>query len=218
MSYILDALKKSEEERERGAVPKLTTNLGTDPTTKRRMWPWVIGAALMANAAVLGVFLWPSEPPPASPVETAAAGKVAEPVEKAEGPAAPAEQKAAPAEQKAAPAEQKAAPAEKQVAPKQETETVVAAAAPAKSKPMSKPVKAAPEPKPMAEASKPKLMAEAPKPKPMHKPEPVKAIPEPEPEPVKTAVAAHGIFCIPESSKMLETPAHLFAFGPFAAK
>lgn len=57
MSYILDALKKSEKERQRGAVPNLMTphdNLPQRPK-KRLLWPYVLIAVLLLNA---GLLLW----------------------------------------------------------------------------------------------------------------------------------------------------------------
>ena len=61
MSYILDALKKSEKERQRGAVPSLDSQQDIDsgPPKGKKTWPyWLIGA-LVLNAAVL---LWWTTP------------------------------------------------------------------------------------------------------------------------------------------------------------
>jgi general secretion pathway protein B len=57
MSYILDALKKSEEERQRGEIPGLQT-VQTNPVSKphrRSYWPYVLMTALLLNA---GFVLW----------------------------------------------------------------------------------------------------------------------------------------------------------------
>jgi general secretion pathway protein B len=57
MSYILDALKKSEKERQRGTVPDLLTDqdiIEQEPK-KRLLWPYLILAALLLNAVLL---LW----------------------------------------------------------------------------------------------------------------------------------------------------------------
>jgi general secretion pathway protein B len=55
MSYILDALKKSDKERQRGAVPDISTvHAPARPKTKRRpIWLYVLSAGLLLNAGVL---------------------------------------------------------------------------------------------------------------------------------------------------------------------
>ena len=57
MSYILDALKKSEEERRRGTVPDLLAVQYTQvqEQKKRHWWSYLLLVALALNA---GVFLW----------------------------------------------------------------------------------------------------------------------------------------------------------------
>ncbi len=57
MSYILDALKKSEKQRRKGAVPGvLTVQDAAVPEARGRMvWPYVVAAALLLNA---GLFTW----------------------------------------------------------------------------------------------------------------------------------------------------------------
>ena len=58
MSYILDALKKSEEERSLGEVPKVASAKAAVPAkTKRSPMPWMIGALLIFNGALLIVYL-----------------------------------------------------------------------------------------------------------------------------------------------------------------
>jgi len=55
MSYILDALKKSEKERQRGTVPDLLTVqdvMKVEPK-KRRIWPYAVLAVVLLNALVL---------------------------------------------------------------------------------------------------------------------------------------------------------------------
>lgn len=68
MSYILEALKKSERERQRGSVPDLHTIQAVQeasPTKRRALWPLLACAVLLVNAAIL---LWWSRPwSPASP-------------------------------------------------------------------------------------------------------------------------------------------------------
>ena len=57
MSYILDALKKSGEERKRGTVPDLLAVQDTrvQEQKKRYWWPYLVLVALVLNA---GTFLW----------------------------------------------------------------------------------------------------------------------------------------------------------------
>ncbi|OHC74462.1 MAG: hypothetical protein A3G18_11245 [Rhodospirillales bacterium RIFCSPLOWO2_12_FULL_58_28] len=68
MSLILDALKKSEEERKSGAVPESAAVLKDAPMNKRRLWPSVAAGGLVLFIVVVGVFLWRSSmvetPPP----------------------------------------------------------------------------------------------------------------------------------------------------------
>lgn len=56
MSYILDALKKSERDRHLGHVPDLDT-VQDMPVARANRWPWIIGAMLTLNAAVGVVFI-----------------------------------------------------------------------------------------------------------------------------------------------------------------
>ena len=57
MSYILDALKKSEKERQRGTVPDLMTDHPSmvQARVKRAVWPYLLLLALFLNA---GVMVW----------------------------------------------------------------------------------------------------------------------------------------------------------------
>ena len=80
MSYILDALKKSEKERPAGAVPDLHTIQQTPaPEVQKSRWPYVVGGALLLNAVVIsGIFFMyqPDEPgPPHAPSTTPAANQ-----------------------------------------------------------------------------------------------------------------------------------------------
>jgi general secretion pathway protein B len=60
MSYILDALKRSEQERERAEVPMQTAvAMGAAPAEPRRSWPTPVAALVVAvNLAVLGWLGW----------------------------------------------------------------------------------------------------------------------------------------------------------------
>ncbi|OHE55619.1 MAG: hypothetical protein A2Z47_07440 [Thermodesulfovibrio sp. RBG_19FT_COMBO_42_12] len=67
MSYILDALKKSEKERQRSTAPDILTAqdaLAQKPK-KRPLWPYLLLAALLLNAGVLLLWLgsWHSKKP-----------------------------------------------------------------------------------------------------------------------------------------------------------
>jgi general secretion pathway protein B len=81
MSFILDALKKSEAERQRKSVPGFADIPDARSAPRSPRWWWVLGGLLALNAAVLlGVFYLPdrSAVPVAEPVRQAAV--VAEPV------------------------------------------------------------------------------------------------------------------------------------------
>jgi len=59
MSYILEALKKVEQERAIGQVPGIASSHEQDNRTSFSRWLWVIIAALVINAVLLGIALWP---------------------------------------------------------------------------------------------------------------------------------------------------------------
>ena len=75
MSYILDALKKADSERERTVVPNLhaqpvTFNRQSDqPLTRQLMWPWLLASGALL---VLGGAWWAAKPVE-KPVEKVAA-------------------------------------------------------------------------------------------------------------------------------------------------
>lgn len=72
MSYILDALKKSEQERGHGAAPGIQTVHSSSlnyHAKKRSIWPWILIAAVLLNLAALLYFIF-DRPAPA-PVSTA---------------------------------------------------------------------------------------------------------------------------------------------------
>lgn len=69
MSYILDSLKKSEQQRRQGELPNLQSDhpgSTPPPPSKRGVWPWVVVAVLLVNAGVLAWWLTsaPSAPQP----------------------------------------------------------------------------------------------------------------------------------------------------------
>lgn len=58
MSYILDALKKSEKERQRGSLPDMLTvqDIVAEKPPKRMPWVYLLAAALLLNAG--GLVWW----------------------------------------------------------------------------------------------------------------------------------------------------------------
>jgi len=66
VSYILDALKKSEAERSRGVVPTLLAPHQTP--LRNNVIGWVVAAALLVNAVIFAVWMyWPSTKEALSP-------------------------------------------------------------------------------------------------------------------------------------------------------
>ncbi len=77
MSYILEALKKSEKKRqgEQGSLAHLATHEPADQEpqpTRRSLWPLLLGIALVINAGVLLYIFWPAAPQPPSDTHTSA--------------------------------------------------------------------------------------------------------------------------------------------------
>jgi len=69
MSFILDALKKLEQKRQRGSVPDLmTVHVPVQREIRKRpVWPYLIIGALFLNAALFLVWLQPKKPSAPSP-------------------------------------------------------------------------------------------------------------------------------------------------------
>ncbi len=65
MSYILDALKKSEAERSARDDPEYAHRVPFAPTPRKRreIWPYLLMLALVANAFVIVVVVWPQSGP-----------------------------------------------------------------------------------------------------------------------------------------------------------
>jgi general secretion pathway protein B len=62
MSYILDALKKSEQDRGNGSIPNIQTIHSSALNyhqQKQPLWPWVLIAVLVTNVFILIYFLKP---------------------------------------------------------------------------------------------------------------------------------------------------------------
>lgn len=117
MSYILEALRKSEGERSTGIIPGLAaehhrTSEGLEEdyyAPRRPLWPWVLCGVLLLNAGLLSFVFWPRSQP-AEPVSGAVAllseasprgqlNTAAEPVQPtqpAQAPSQPAQSYAAP--------------------------------------------------------------------------------------------------------------------------
>ncbi len=75
MSYILDALKKSDQERRRGTPPNLQTLHAPDssPPKGTRLRPWLLFAVVIVNTALLAWWLRPWQAGDAvAPLQTAA--------------------------------------------------------------------------------------------------------------------------------------------------
>jgi general secretion pathway protein B len=54
MSYILDALKKADQERTAGNVPDLETVHGHEPATRKSSrWPWILAVLFLFNAVAV---------------------------------------------------------------------------------------------------------------------------------------------------------------------
>jgi len=63
MSFILDALKKSEAERRQGEVPRLQNEPPSPPPRRRHVWPFLLILALLLNGAVFGWWILSREEP-----------------------------------------------------------------------------------------------------------------------------------------------------------
>jgi general secretion pathway protein B len=59
MTYILDALRKVERERQRIRMPLLEELLDASAMPRARLWPWLLVGALLVNAVVLAGLLVP---------------------------------------------------------------------------------------------------------------------------------------------------------------
>ncbi len=69
MSFILEALKKSDKKREDTVVPNLhTVHITARPVVKKKpLWPYLLVVGLLLNAGILFWFLTPSVEPPLVP-------------------------------------------------------------------------------------------------------------------------------------------------------
>jgi hypothetical protein len=73
MSFILDALKKSESERHRHSGPVLMDVRIAPPRRRLPLWAWVIAGVLLVNLLLLVWLLWLAPDHAAAPVPTSVA-------------------------------------------------------------------------------------------------------------------------------------------------
>jgi general secretion pathway protein B len=97
MSYILDALKKADRERNLGDVPDLeAAHWGVRRPSRASHWPWAVAALLLFNAALLVYLLGRDDPetsggtaavnqPPAAP-SAQAPQRAGQPLQRLEQP------------------------------------------------------------------------------------------------------------------------------------
>lgn len=71
MSFILDALRKSEHERQRSAVPGLAQVPLAVPQPQMPRWAFAVMGVLAAAVLALGAAWWQTARPPAEPVASA---------------------------------------------------------------------------------------------------------------------------------------------------
>lgn len=86
MSYILDALKKSEAERNRGSLPTLLT-IPSAGLFKSNAAIWALLGALIINAALFATWLyWPTQPDLPQQTASIAAAAAPAPTPRADAP------------------------------------------------------------------------------------------------------------------------------------
>ena len=97
MSFILDALKKSEVERQRQAIPGLMDSRPLPPRAKFPLWAAALIALFAVNLLILAVVLTRHAPPATAPPATATPGPPAAAAMASAAAIAPAPSPAAPA-------------------------------------------------------------------------------------------------------------------------
>jgi len=97
MSFILEALKKSENARQRQSGPGFAGLPEKTETRRSNIWPWIIGALLVINAIIVSVILLRDKPervaapevsPPPSATATTPAPAAMQPADQAPAPSA----------------------------------------------------------------------------------------------------------------------------------
>lgn len=80
MSFILDALKKAESERNRHVAPVLMDARIAPPRRGLPAWAWLLGAVMLVNVALLGWLLLrtPASPPVVAAATVQEAGSAAQ--------------------------------------------------------------------------------------------------------------------------------------------
>jgi general secretion pathway protein B len=74
MSYILDALKKADQERTLGSVPDLETpHWGVRRSARNYRWVWVVAALLLVNGVLLAFLLGRGKGEDPTPASTSSA-------------------------------------------------------------------------------------------------------------------------------------------------
>lgn len=68
MSFILDALKKSESERQRQDAPGIASIPGTAQQRGKSRWPWLVAGLLVINLVVLAAIMMQPDAAPQQPV------------------------------------------------------------------------------------------------------------------------------------------------------
>jgi hypothetical protein len=63
MSYILDALRKAERDRQLTRVPTLVTAHGSGESARRLPWTWAVGVSLALSAIIASSLFWASGRP-----------------------------------------------------------------------------------------------------------------------------------------------------------
>ena len=134
MSFILDALKKSESDRQQQSGAEFSSVPSRPADGQSLKWLWILAALLLVNVAILlGILLRPGTPP-AAPVDVGAPAGEAAPADTAAPPEPSFEEQVAEAKQRQA-----------------EREEAAAAASPAESQPQ--PATATPAPAPQRSSS-----------------------------------------------------------------
>ncbi len=77
MSYILDALKKAEHQREIGNVPGIGSTHESAGIAGARRWVWILLAVLLLNAVLLALILWPESASKSRPASASAPAEIA---------------------------------------------------------------------------------------------------------------------------------------------
>ena len=90
MSIILDALKKSDSERQRQSTPGIASIPSASAGRSSSRWFWIIGLLLALNLAAVAFLINRTGESPASPVQAAQSSPAATPALPIERPATPA--------------------------------------------------------------------------------------------------------------------------------